>query len=241
MAETRLPRNPKPQEWLAKDHSLQYIADYKPFNFVDGEGVRCSVYVSGCLFNCPGCYNKAAQNFHYGQPYTQDLEDQIIEDLSQSYVQGLTLLGGEPFLNTQVCLKLVKRVRKEFGHEKDIWSWSGYTWEELMKESSDKLELLHYLDILVDGRFLLAKKDLTLQFRNLFKRGKWLFGISLFIRGENDGKNLEARASMVREKTSTSSSAAITFPNFTYPRRMGRFLAKGDNWYEQGVAFLTGR
>ena len=165
MAATRLPSKPKSQEWLAKDHSLQYIADYTPFNFVDGEGVRCSLYVSGCLFNCPGCYNKAAQNFHYGQPYTQDLEDQIIEDLSQSYVQGLTLLGGEPFLNTQVCLKLVKRVRKEFGHEKDIWSWSGYTWEELMKESSDKLELLHYLDILVDGRFLLAKKDLTLQFR----------------------------------------------------------------------------
>lgn len=165
MVETRLPRNPQSQEWLAKDHSLQYVADYKPFNFVDGEGVRCSLYVSGCLFNCPACYNKAAQNFHYGQPYTKDLEDQIIEDLSQSYVQGLTLLGGEPFLNTQVCLKLVKRVRKEFGHEKDIWSWSGYTWEELMKESNDKLELLHYLDILVDGRFLLAKKDLTLQFR----------------------------------------------------------------------------
>ena len=57
----RLPKNPKPKEWLAEDHSLQYIADYKPFNFVDGEGVRCSLYVSGCLFNCPGCYNKAAQ------------------------------------------------------------------------------------------------------------------------------------------------------------------------------------
>ncbi|WHO86082.1 anaerobic ribonucleoside-triphosphate reductase activating protein [Limosilactobacillus oris] len=161
----RLPRNPQPQEWLAKDHSLQYIADYKPFNFVDGEGVRCSIYVSGCLFNCPGCYNKAAQNFHYGQPYTQELEDQIMEDLSQSYVQGLTLLGGEPFLNTQVCLKLVHRLRKEFGYSKDVWSWSGYTWEELQKESADKLELLHNIDILVDGRFLLAQKDLTLQFR----------------------------------------------------------------------------
>lgn len=161
----RLPRNPQPQEWLAKDHSLQYIADYKPFNFVDGEGVRCSIYVSGCLFNCPGCYNKAAQNFHYGQPYTQELEDQIMEDLSQSYVQGLTLLGGEPFLNTQVCQKLVHRLRKEFGHSKDVWSWSGYTWEELQKESADKLELLHNIDILVDGRFLLAQKDLTLQFR----------------------------------------------------------------------------
>lgn len=164
-ARQRLPKNPRPQEWLAQDHSLQYVADYKPFNFVDGEGVRCSVYVSGCLFNCPGCYNKAAQNFHYGQPYTQELEDQIMTDLSQSYVQGLTLLGGEPFLNTQVCLKLVHRLRKEFGHQKDIWSWSGYTWEELQKESADKLELLHNIDILVDGRFLLAQKDLTLQFR----------------------------------------------------------------------------
>ena len=113
----RLPKNPKPKEWLAEDHSLQYIADYKPFNFVDGEGVRCSLYVSGCLFNCPGCYNKAAQNFHYGQPYSQELEDQIIEDLDHDYVQGLTLLGGEPFLNTQVCLKIIKRVRKEFGHD----------------------------------------------------------------------------------------------------------------------------
>ncbi|KRL27485.1 ribonucleoside-triphosphate reductase class III activase subunit [Limosilactobacillus frumenti DSM 13145] len=161
----RLPKNPKPKEWLAKDHSLQYVADYKPFNFVDGEGVRCSIYVSGCLFNCPGCYNKAAQNFHYGQPYTKELEDQIMEDLSQSYVQGLTLLGGEPFLNTQVCLKLIHRLRKEFGHKKDIWAWSGYTWEELLKDSADKLEMLHNIDILVDGRFLLAKKDLTLQFR----------------------------------------------------------------------------
>lgn len=160
-----LPKNPRPQEWLAQDHSLQYIADYKPFNMVDGEGVRCSLYVSGCLFNCPGCYNRVAQNFHYGKPYTQQLEDQIIQDLSQSYVQGLTLLGGEPFLNTQVCLKLVRRVRKEFGHKKDIWSWSGYAWEELMQESADKLALLNYLDILVDGRFLEAKKDLTLQFR----------------------------------------------------------------------------
>ncbi|KRN44886.1 anaerobic ribonucleotide reductase activator protein [Limosilactobacillus ingluviei] len=107
----------------------------------------------------------AAQNFRYGQPYTQELEDQIIADLGHSYVQGLTLLGGEPFLNTQVCLRLVKRIRHEFGDRKDIWSWSGYTWEELLQDSPDKLELLHLIDILVDGRFLLAQKDLTLQFR----------------------------------------------------------------------------
>ncbi|MCD2255469.1 anaerobic ribonucleoside-triphosphate reductase activating protein [Agrilactobacillus fermenti] len=162
---TKLPNDPKPKEWLAADLSQNYIASYKPFNFVDGEGVRCSLYVSGCRFNCPGCYNKVAQNFHYGQPYTQALEDQIITDLSQSYVQGLTLLGGEPFLNTDVCIQLCHRVRAEFGHTKDIWSWSGYTYDELLKDSADKLALLQLIDILVDGRFLLAQKDLTLQFR----------------------------------------------------------------------------
>ncbi|PMD70699.1 anaerobic ribonucleoside-triphosphate reductase activating protein [Companilactobacillus nuruki] len=161
----REPNNPTPKEWLSKDHSLKRIADYKPFNFVDGEGVRCSLYVSGCLFRCPGCYNVAAQDFRYGKPYTKELENQIIKDLSEDYVQGLTLLGGEPFLNTEVCLSLCKRIRKEFGHTKDIWSWTGYSWDELMQESDDKLEMLSMLDILVDGRFLLRKKDLTLQFR----------------------------------------------------------------------------
>ncbi|CAI2549698.1 hypothetical protein AKUA2003_00340 [Apilactobacillus kunkeei] len=161
----RQPNNPNPKEWLAKDLSQQYIADYKPFNFVDGEGIRCSIYVSGCKFLCPGCYNVASQNFHYGQPYSQDLEDQIIEDMRKDYVQGLTLLGGEPFLNTQVCLRLCKRVREEFGHTKDIWSWSGYTFDELLKDSYDKLKLLSMIDILVDGRFMEDQKDLTLQFR----------------------------------------------------------------------------
>ncbi|WP_025024446.1 anaerobic ribonucleoside-triphosphate reductase activating protein [Companilactobacillus nodensis] len=165
LQDTRRPNNPTPKEWLAQNLSQQYIADYKPFNFVDGEGVRCSLYVSGCPFHCPGCYNVAAQNFRYGKPYTQELEDQIITDMSEDYVQGLTLLGGEPFINTQVCLKLCKRVRQEFGDTKDIWSWSGYTWEELQKDSDDKLELLSLIDILVDGRFLKDKMDLTLQFR----------------------------------------------------------------------------
>ncbi len=86
-------------------------------------------------------------------------------DIGQSFCQGLTLLGGEPFLNTQVCLSLIDRLRKEYGSSKDIWSWTGYTWDELQKESADKLEMLSKIDILVDGRFLEPLKDLTLQFR----------------------------------------------------------------------------
>ena len=74
-------------------------------------------------------------------------------------------MGGEPFLNTDVCLKLCRRVRKEFGHSKDIWSWTGYTWDELQNETYDKARLLSLIDILVDGRFLEEEKDLTLQFR----------------------------------------------------------------------------
>ncbi len=86
-----------PVKWEAKDFSQNYIADYKPYNFVDGEGVRCSLYVSGCPFACKGCYNKVAQNFKYGKPYTKELEERIIEDMRAEYCQGLTLLGGEPF------------------------------------------------------------------------------------------------------------------------------------------------
>ena len=155
---------PKPQEWKSEELSQGRIIDYKAFNFVDGEGVRNSLYVSGCMFHCEGCYNAATWSFKAGIPYTKELEEQIMRDLAQPYVQGLTLLGGEPFLNTGILIPLVKRIRKELP-EKDIWSWTGYTWEELMLETPDKLELLQLVDILVDGRFDITKKNLMLQFR----------------------------------------------------------------------------
>ena len=155
---------PKPQEWKSEELSLGRIIDYKAFNFVDGEGVRNSLYVSGCMFHCKGCYNAATWSFKAGIPYTKELEEQIMRDLAQPYVQGLTLLGGEPFLNTGILIPLVKRIHKELP-EKDIWSWTGYTWEELMLETPDKIELLHLVDILVDGRFDITKKNLMLQFR----------------------------------------------------------------------------
>lgn len=155
---------PKPGEWKSEELSQGRIIDYKAFNFVDGEGVRNSLYVSGCQFHCKGCYNAATWSFKAGVPYTQELEEQIMADLAQPYVQGLTLLGGEPFLNTGILIPLIKRVRRELP-EKDIWSWTGYTWEEMMLETPDKLEMLGLIDILVDGRFDIRKKDLTLQFR----------------------------------------------------------------------------
>ncbi|WP_448061765.1 anaerobic ribonucleoside-triphosphate reductase activating protein [Cellulomonas hominis] len=158
-------RDPQPGEWLSAKLSRRQVADYKPFVFVDGEGVRCSLYVSGCPFACEGCFNEAAWSFRYGRPYTRELEDQILTDLSHDYVQGLTLLGGEPFLNTEVCLALITRVRAELGASKDIWSWTGYTFEELLVDSPDKLAMLREVDVLVDGRFELSLRDPRLQFR----------------------------------------------------------------------------
>lgn len=162
-------RDPRPGQWRAASLSQDRVADYKPFVMVDGEGVRCSLYVSGCPFACAGCFNEAAWSFRYGTPVDPELEDRIAADLAHEAVQGLSLLGGEPMLNTGVCLRVVRRLRAEHGRAKDVWCWTGYTFEELLAEAQagqdDKAELLRELDVLVDGRFELAQRDLTLAFR----------------------------------------------------------------------------
>ncbi len=158
-------RDPNPRLWVAEKVSHGYVADYKPFSFVDGEGVRCSLYVSGCLFKCDGCFNEDAWSFRCGKPYDDALEEQILADLAHESVQGLSLLGGEPFLNTQVALRLVGAMRERFGADKDVWCWTGYTFEELVRDSDDKRALLSKIDVLVDGRYEHQMRDLTLPHR----------------------------------------------------------------------------
>lgn len=162
-------RTPTPGQWTAAQLSQNHVADYKPFTMVDGEGVRCSLYVSGCPFACTGCFNEAAWSFKYGNLSTPELGEQIAADLSHESVQGLSLLGGEPFLNTGVILPVVHALRAAHGRSKDIWCWTGYTFEELLAEiavgADDKTQLLAELDVLVDGKFELAQRDLSLAFR----------------------------------------------------------------------------
>lgn len=157
-------RVPDPRRWQSARVSAGYIADYKPFSFVDGEGVRSSLYVSGCLFACDGCFNQDAWSFRFGTPYTQELEQRILGDLAHEAVQGLSLLGGEPMLNTPVCLQLVERVRRELS-SKDVWCWTGYTLEQILSEGGDKADLLRQVDVLIDGPFDLSQRDLSLAFR----------------------------------------------------------------------------
>lgn len=145
--------------------SQGYVADYKRFTALDGEGVRCALYVSGCLFECPGCFNEAAWSFRLGTPYDDAFEERILEDLSKPYVQGLSLLGGEPMLNTPVLLRLVTRVREELAG-KDVWCWTGFTFEQLTTSGHPQQRaLLERLDVVVDGPFRQDLKDLTLPFR----------------------------------------------------------------------------
>ena len=143
----------------------------KGCDIADGPGVRVSLFVSGCRHHCKGCFNAETWNFDYGKPYTKETEDEIIRLLSPDYIQGLTLLGGEPFEpeNQRELVKLLKRVRRELP-KKDIWSYSGYLLDADMTEGGRAYtevteEILSYLDVLVDGPFIEDKKNLLLSFR----------------------------------------------------------------------------
>lgn len=145
-------------------------ATIKNCDIANGPGVRVSLFVSGCTHRCKGCFNEVAWDFNYGEPFTQETIDQIIAILRPAYIQGLTLLGGEPFepQNQEPIVKLLRQVKKELP-EKSIWAFSGYVLEVIL---SGKLgdpeitkEYLSYLDVLVDGPFVESRKNLSLRFR----------------------------------------------------------------------------
>ena len=143
-------------------------ADIRPIDVANGPGIRVSVFVSGCTHACPECFNPEAWDFEYGNPFTQESADTVLEALGKSYVKGLSLLGGEPFepQNQAAVLELARRVRKHLPG-KDIWCYSGYLFEPLAagQVGEHSRELLEQLDILVDGPFVLELKDLGLRFR----------------------------------------------------------------------------
>lgn len=136
-------------------------AGIKKVDIANGPGVRVSLFVSGCRNHCKGCFNPETWDFSYGKLFTRETEDEIIEALRPSWIQGLSILGGEPTeeKNAAVLIPFLKRVREKLP-EKDIWLYSGYTYEMLQGE-----EILTLVDVLVDGPFLLEQKDAGLAFR----------------------------------------------------------------------------
>lgn len=146
-------------------------ATIKKRDIANGPGVRVSLFVSGCTHHCKGCFNQEAWDFAYGAPYTRETEDEVIEALRPWYITGLTLLGGEPFepSNQAALLPLLRRVREELP-EKTIWAFTGYTLETdlltgKLGDWSVTRALLERIDVLVDGEFVLERKDISLRFR----------------------------------------------------------------------------
>ncbi len=143
-------------------------ATIKNCDIANGPGVRVSLFVSGCTHRCPGCFNEVAWDFAYGEPFTQEIIDRIIDMLRPAYIRGLTLLGGEPFepQNQGAIVELLRQVKRELP-EKSIWAFSGYLFDRdiLSGRLGDCSEYLSYLDVLVDGPFIEAKKNLSLRFR----------------------------------------------------------------------------
>ena len=149
---------------------MNYAA-IKKCDIANGTGVRTSLFVSGCRHHCKGCFQPETWDFDFGNEFTTDIEDDIIESLKPDYIEGLTLLGGEPFEpeNQRVLVKFLKRVREVYP-DKSIWCYSGYLFdEELLKDSKARCEvtdeMLSYIDVLVDGEFVLEKKNIMLKFR----------------------------------------------------------------------------
>lgn len=143
-------------------------ATIKNCDVANGPGVRVSLFVSGCTHRCPGCFNEVAWDFDYGAPFTQETIDDIIAMLRPAYIRGLTLLGGEPFepRNQEAIVELLRQVKRELP-EKSIWAFSGFLFDKdiLSGRLGDTREYLRYLDVLVDGPFIEAKKNLSLRFR----------------------------------------------------------------------------
>ncbi|MGJ0846463.1 anaerobic ribonucleoside-triphosphate reductase activating protein [Tissierella praeacuta] len=134
----------------------------RKYDVANGEGVRTSLFVTGCTHNCFNCFNTEYQDFNSGEVWTSAETNKIIDYLQDSHVNGLSILGGEPMQNVPKLTSIIKEIKKTT--DKNIWIWSGYTYEEIIKDNN-KLELLRLCDILVDGKFVQKLKDLTLKFK----------------------------------------------------------------------------
>lgn len=146
-------------------------ADIKQYDVANGPGIRISLFVSGCTHHCKGCFNEEAWDFGYGMPFTEQTIEEILAYMEPSYIRGLTVLGGEPMepQNQPSVLALLRRVKQVYP-EKSVWLFSGYDFERdilgrMLSDVPETKELLSYLEVLVDGRFVEELKSLSLRFK----------------------------------------------------------------------------
>lgn len=148
-------------------------ATIKWYDIANGEGVRISLFVSGCTHHCKNCFNQVAWDFHYGQPFDEEIQQKILKELASDYIAGLSLLGGEPLepQNQRALLPFIQKVKSLYPN-KPIWCYTGYTLDEASgeltqsgKNTSDTKQLIRLFDVLIDGAFVEELKDIRLKFR----------------------------------------------------------------------------
>ena len=139
-------------------------AQIRRYDVTNGPNVRCSLFVSGCKNNCLGCFNSELSDFNYGTLWTKETEELFLSYVKDENICGVNILGGDPMAQTMddSLVHLLDRIKSETG--KSIWLWSGYTYEEIISDEK-KLEILKYVDVLIDGRFEIEKRDLMLKYR----------------------------------------------------------------------------
>jgi anaerobic ribonucleoside-triphosphate reductase activating protein len=139
---------------------MRYL-DILDCSIADGEKIRVSLYVSGCSHKCKGCHNKESWDCDNGKLFNVETMDKLLNLLNRDYIDGLTLTGGDPLFegNRDCILKIVKEVKEKLPN-KTIWLYTGYEYDEIKH-----LEILNYIDVLVDGPYIEEQRDITLPFR----------------------------------------------------------------------------
>lgn len=146
---------------------MMRIAQFRQYDIANGYGVRASLFVSGCSHRCKGCFNEEYQSFDYGKSWSQEMGNTILSSLSKPYIQGLTILGGEPMDSVPELTTALQKIQKTLKSQnitKDYWIYSGYTYEEIIAKK-ERYDLLKLCDVLVDGLFVENLKDPRLSFR----------------------------------------------------------------------------
>jgi anaerobic ribonucleoside-triphosphate reductase activating protein len=139
-------------------------AKIRKFDVSNGPGVRTTLFVSGCTNNCEGCFNKDLQDFNYGEIWTEEVESDFIKQVKSPNIVGVNILGGEPMdqIKDKALFNLLKRIKDETN--KSIWIWSGYLYEDIIA-NKERNDILSYADVLIDGRFELDKRNISLKYR----------------------------------------------------------------------------
>lgn len=149
------------------------IANIKYFDVANGDGIRTSLFVSGCKNHCPGCFNECAWDFKYGEEYTEKVQNTILDSINKPMIKGLSILGGDPMEleNQKDVLDLILAFRERFKDTKDIWLWSGYLYDKDLIQGGKRFipdvtnKILENIDVIIDGPFILKQKNLSLKYR----------------------------------------------------------------------------